>query len=82
MELVYFTIIGGALYLLSDRMVNRIEERRGARLPYRSLIFFAIIFSLSLFTFSVMRAVTEPPPESPAEAGQDATTIQPPKTAN
>ncbi|MBF0272512.1 MAG: hypothetical protein HQL98_10660 [Magnetococcales bacterium] len=82
MELVYFTIIGGALYLLSERILNRIEERRGARLPYRSVIFFVIIFSLSMFTFSVMRAVTNPPQEPPAASGQDATPTQPSKPAN
>ncbi|MBF0214258.1 MAG: hypothetical protein HQM00_11985 [Magnetococcales bacterium] len=71
MELVYFTIIGGALYLISERILTRIETARGTRLPYRSLIFFVIIFSLSMVTFSGMRALTEPPPE-PAPAS-DAT---------
>ncbi|MBF0340566.1 MAG: hypothetical protein HQL95_06320 [Magnetococcales bacterium] len=78
MELIYFTVIGGALYLLSERLLNRIEASRGARLPYRSLIFFLIIFALTMATFSGIRVLTDSPREqTPQAAGQDAT---PPKT--
>ncbi|MBF0628454.1 MAG: hypothetical protein HQL91_09545 [Magnetococcales bacterium] len=68
MELIYFTIIGGALYLAAERILNLIESKRGARLPYRSLVFFAIIFTLSMGTFSGIRALTEPPQESTSPA--------------
>lgn len=63
MELIYFTIIGGALYLISERILSRIEQARGALLPYRSVIFFAIIFSLSMGTFSAIRFLTDAPEE-------------------
>ncbi|NGZ06811.1 MAG: hypothetical protein G8237_10690 [Magnetococcales bacterium] len=82
MELLYFTIIGGALYLISERILARIEQARGSLLPQRSLIFFVIIFSLSMATFAGIRALTEPPPAPPAAAGQETQTPAPPKTAN
>ncbi len=59
MEILYFTVTGAVLYLGSDWVLNRIEEARGKRFPHRSLIFFIIIFSLSVPLFSGMRALTQ-----------------------
>lgn len=55
MELVYFTLVAVALYVVSDRIVNLIERRRGERLEHRSLVFFAIIFVLSVLSFNVIQ---------------------------
>jgi len=47
-------------------LLNAIEARRGARLPNRSLVFFVIILSLALLSFSAIRVVYHP--ENPAPA--------------
>ncbi|MBF0262190.1 MAG: hypothetical protein HQL97_10200 [Magnetococcales bacterium] len=70
MELIYFTIIGGALYLISERILGHIERARGEVLPYRSVIFFVIIFSLATATFSAIRFLTDAPEEPKQEQGQ------------
>jgi len=43
MELVYYTLVGVVLYLVSDWIVLKIEAIHGARMEHRSLLFFAII---------------------------------------
>ena len=55
MEILLFTIVGIALYLGSDWILNRIEIMRGERLPNRSLIFFAIIFVLAVVSFQLIQ---------------------------
>ncbi|MBF0429235.1 MAG: hypothetical protein HQL94_09955 [Magnetococcales bacterium] len=61
MEIFYFTLIGAALYLSSDWILDRIETKRGSRFANRSVIFFVIILSLSMVVFAGMRALTESP---------------------
>jgi len=56
MEMIYYTVAAVLLYLVSDWTLNRIEIYRGQRLPYRSLIFFAIILLLSITSFSLISA--------------------------
>jgi hypothetical protein len=51
MELVYFTIAGIALYVISDWALDQVEQLRGRRFENRSLIFFAIILVLALGSF-------------------------------
>jgi hypothetical protein len=51
MELVYFTIAGIALYVISDCALDQVEQLRGRRFENRSLIFFAIILVLALGSF-------------------------------
>lgn len=58
MEMVYFTIAGIGLYLLSDWVLNRIESVRGARFENRTLIFFGILLTLALISFAVIRRLT------------------------
>ena len=57
MELVYFTLAGVFLYLLSDWIVVKIETIRGATLEHRSLLFFAIILVLALSSFKGIELV-------------------------
>ena len=58
MEVVYFTLAAIALYFVSDRILERIEIARGARLEHRSLIFFGILLGLALTGFAVIRSLT------------------------
>ena len=58
MEAVYFTIAGIGLYFLSDIILDRVEQARGARFKHRSLIFFGIIFVLAALSFAVIRHFT------------------------
>ena len=61
MAYLYFTVTAVLLYLLSDWIVNKIEERVGKRLEYRSLLFFAIISVLALGSFSFIDTLMTPP---------------------
>ena len=54
MQYVYFTIIAVVLYFVADNILQRIEISRGARLPYRTLIFFAILLPLALLSFKLI----------------------------
>lgn len=55
MEIVYFTITAIVLYIVSDRILDRVEVARGARFEHRSLIFFAILLVLALVSFTAIR---------------------------
>lgn len=55
MEIVYFTIVAAALYLVSDRILDLLERRAGRRFDNRSLVFFAIILTLSMLSFASLR---------------------------
>lgn len=61
MEMLYYTVAGVALYFVSDWILERIEQARGARLPQRSLIFFGIILILTLATFQLIQTLLPPP---------------------
>ena len=58
MRFVYFTLVAIGLYLLSDWLLDRIEVVAGRRFEYRSLIFFAILLTLALVSFSMIRIYT------------------------
>lgn len=58
MEIIWFTLVAIVLYLVSDWLLERVELAVGRRLEHRSLIFFAILLSLALVTFSIIRART------------------------
>ncbi len=57
MEIVYYTVVAAALYLISDRIVDLMERQAGRRFDNRTLIFFAIILTLSLLSFAIIRAL-------------------------
>ncbi len=62
MAYLYYTVAAIVLYLLSDWILNKIEQRVGKRLKYRSVVFFAIIMVLAVSTFEMIdRVVGEPP---------------------
>ncbi len=54
MEVIYYTLIAGGLYFISDWILDRIEISRGERFEnriIRSLVFFVIILVLAFITF-------------------------------
>jgi len=55
MSIVYFTAVAILLYLVSDWVLNKVEVRAGQRFEHRSLIFFVILLSLALITFSLIQ---------------------------
>lgn len=71
MEMFYYTAAGIFLYLIADAILNRIEYARGARLPYRSMVFFAIILILTLILFSSVRMLTVNGIETPLAQHQN-----------
>ncbi|MBI5751246.1 MAG: hypothetical protein HZA59_03740 [Hydrogenophilales bacterium] len=61
MEIIYFTLVAAGLYLFSNWLLNRIEIARGKRFEQRSLIFFAIIMTLTLITFQLINLLQRTP---------------------
>jgi len=55
MSIIYFTAVAVVLYLAADWILQRIEISAGRRFEHRSLIFFAILLSLALITFSFIQ---------------------------
>lgn len=55
MDIVYFTVIAIGLYFGADALLEWIERKRGARFENRQVVFFAIIMSLALVTFWLVR---------------------------
>ena len=58
MSIVYFTLVAIILYLVSDWILDRIEVAAGKRFEHRSLLFFFILLSLALITFSLIQTYT------------------------
>ena len=58
MEAITYTLVAIVLYLFADWVLVRIEVRAGKRLEHRSLIFFAILMTLALTSFWLIRQYT------------------------
>jgi len=58
LSFVYFTLVAIILYVAADWLLERVEVAAGKRLEHRSLIFFAILLTLALSTFSLIRHYT------------------------
>jgi hypothetical protein len=56
LQAVYFTLVAIVLYLVSDWLLERIEVAAGRRFEHRSLLFFAILLTLALSSFALIRA--------------------------
>jgi hypothetical protein len=74
-EIALFTAVGIVLYLGCDRLLVLLEKIHGEALPQRNIIFFVLILTLSLATFSVLRLVL-PPAESPQYENQEQQATQ------
>jgi len=57
MEAVYFTLVAILLYLVADRALRGIESALGRSLEYRSVVFFAILLTLAIATFALIRTL-------------------------
>jgi len=55
LDIVLFTLVAITLYLFSDWLLRQVEIRRGAPFKNRSIIYFIIIFVLTLGTFEVLQ---------------------------
>ena len=64
MEFVYFTTAGLLLYFFSSWILTKIEQMRGKKLPYRDVVFFAIIFTLATGSFNLIQHLTKDTEES------------------
>ena len=58
MTIIYFTAVAVLLYLVSDWILNHVETAVGKRLEHRSLLFFAILLTLALASFSLIGVYT------------------------
>jgi ABC-type Na+ efflux pump permease subunit len=56
-EVILFTVVGIALYLVAGALLSQLERIHGDPLPQRNIVFFVIILALSLPTFSVLRSL-------------------------
>ncbi len=55
MESFYFVLTGIILYFGADWILRRMEAAAERRFKYRSFIFFAILLTLSLVSFALIR---------------------------
>jgi len=55
MSIVYFTLVAIFLYVTADWLLERVEIAAGKRLRHRSLVFFVILLTLALSSFSLIQ---------------------------
>jgi hypothetical protein len=63
LEVIYYTLIAGGLYFMSDWILDRIEISRGERFQnrgLRSLVFFLIILVLAFISFGFINYFVHP----------------------
>jgi hypothetical protein len=58
MSIVYFTLVAAILYLFSDWLLLRVEAAVGRRLEHRSLVFFCVLLTLALTSFTLIGQLT------------------------
>ena len=58
MEMAMYTLVGVILYYVSDWILVQIENAAGRQFENRNLIFFAIIMTLALCSFAMIRLLT------------------------
>ncbi len=80
MEMVYFTLMAIALYVVSDWILNQIEIRRGTRMPNRSVVFFGIILCLSVLSFGAIQFLAEDPGRIPPNTSSPGAQVSAPAT--
>ena len=56
-DLILFTLNAIMIYLLADWLVRKLEQRRGAALKQRQVVFFVIFLGLALLSFAVLRGI-------------------------
>jgi len=58
-EILIFTLNGIVIYLVADWAVRLIEEKRGAALKQRQVVFFVIFLTLAMVTFGLLRSLLQ-----------------------
>ena len=58
MEIFYYTIVAILLYLGADWILKRMEVAAGKRFEKRNLIFFAILMTMAVTSFTLIRTLT------------------------
>ena len=58
MSIVYFTLAAAILYLLSDWILERVEVTAGRRFQHRSFVFFGILLTLAMTSFTLISHLT------------------------
>jgi surface polysaccharide O-acyltransferase-like enzyme len=61
MEILIFTLNAIFVYLFSDWIIRVIEEKRGAALKQRQVIFFVVFLVLILVSFQILRTIFATP---------------------
>jgi len=59
-EVLIFTLNAIFIYLFSDWIIRTIEEKRGAVLKQRQVVFFAVFLVLVLVSFQILRSIFGP----------------------
>lgn len=57
MEALYFLAVGIVLYVVADKVLDRVEAARGARFEHRTVVFFFILLGLGLVTFPILQTL-------------------------
>jgi len=58
-DIVWLALVGIALYVLADRILDAMERRAGRRFEQRSIIFFGLILGMALVVFALIRNFVE-----------------------
>ncbi len=56
-EILIYTASGILLYVLADAALNYLESLHGEPIPYRSVVFFVIIFMMAMILFQIIRLI-------------------------
>jgi hypothetical protein len=59
MQILLFTVVAVGLYFTANWVVKLIEQRRGEALPNRNLIYFAVIFVLTVTSFEIIQRILQ-----------------------
>ena len=59
-EILIFTLNAIFVYLFSDWIIRTIEEKRGAVLKQRQVVFFVVFLILVLVSFQILRSIFGP----------------------
>jgi surface polysaccharide O-acyltransferase-like enzyme len=57
MEILVFTLNAIFVYLFSDWIIRTIEEKRGAALKHRQVVFFIVFLILVLVSFQLLQSI-------------------------
>lgn len=65
---IVYTVVGAAVYLMSDWILDRWEVSRGERFKNRTIIYFLIFMALAFISFGLINLILLAP--EPAAVGK------------